>query len=58
MGGMAQALASEGADPAVGARGVDGGTAAKAAAATPRAPKPARRAASKRALRKSSKPKT
>ena len=55
MGGMAQALANDGADRAAGARGADQGPPGKVA--TPRAPKPATRAASKRAPHKPSKPK-
>jgi hypothetical protein len=58
MGGMAQALANDGADRAAGARRARPGPPGKAAsAATPRAPKPATRATSKRAGRKPSKPK-
>jgi hypothetical protein len=59
MGGVAQALANDGADRAVRARGADQGPPGKAAAAvTPRTSKPATRAATKRAPRTPSKPKT
>ena len=58
MGGLAEALANEGTDPAAGARGADQGPLNKAAAAaTLRAPKPATRAASKRGPRKPARPK-
>jgi hypothetical protein len=52
MGGLAEALVNDGADPAAGARGADLGPPGKAAAATPRASKPTTRAAAKRAARK------
>jgi len=57
MGGMAEALANDGADHPAEARGVDQGALDKAGAATSRAPKPTTRAASKRATRKPAKPK-
>jgi hypothetical protein len=58
MGGLAEALANGGANPAAGAGGAEQGPLDKAApAATPRAPKPATRAASKRGPRKPAKPK-
>jgi len=58
MGGMAEALANDSADRPAGARGADQGPLDKAApAATPRSPKPATRAASKRGPRKPAKPK-
>jgi hypothetical protein len=57
-GGLARALANDGADRPAGAGEADQGPAGNAAAAaTTRAPKPATRAASKRAARKPSKPK-
>ena len=58
MGGMAEGLANEGADPAAGARAADQGALDKAATATSRAPKPTTRAASKRGSRKPARPKT
>jgi len=58
MGGLAEALANDSADRPAGARGAGQGLPGKAAAAgTPRAPKPATRAASKRGPRKPAKPK-
>jgi hypothetical protein len=59
MGGMASALANDGADRAVRARRTKRGSPGKAAAAvTPPAPKPATRPASRRAPRNPSTPKT
>jgi len=58
MGGLAEALANDGADRPAGARGAEQGLPGKAAAAaTSRAPKPTTRAAAKRAARKPAKPK-
>ena len=57
MGGLAEALAKDGADPAAGAGGADQGALDTAAAATPRAPKPTIQAAAKRGPRKPAKPK-
>jgi hypothetical protein len=57
MGGLAEALANGGADSAADAGGADQGALDTAAAAAPRSPKPATRAASKRGPRKPAKPK-
>jgi len=58
MGGLAEALVNDSADRPAGARGAEQGLPGKAAAAaTPRAPKPTTRAASKRGPRKPAKPK-
>jgi len=57
MGGLAEALANDGADRPAGVRGADhSGPGNAAAAATPRAPKPATRAAPRRAAGKPAKP--
>jgi hypothetical protein len=57
MGGLAETLANDGADRPAGARGAAQGPLDTAAAATPRAPKPTTRGASKRAPRRPAKPK-
>ena len=58
MGGLAEALANDGADRPAGARGAEQGLPGKAAAAaTPRASKPATRSSPKRGPRKPTKPK-
>ena len=56
MGGLAEALANDSANRPAVARGVVQGPSGEAPAATPRAPKPATRAAAKRAPRKPSAP--
>jgi hypothetical protein len=57
MGGLAEALATEGADHPAQAGGADQGAPGTTAAATPRVPKPSARASSRRAPRKPAKPK-
>jgi hypothetical protein len=57
MGGLADALATEGNDRAADAGGADQGSPSGTAATSPRPPKPATRASSKRVARKPAKPK-
>jgi hypothetical protein len=57
MGGLAEALATEGTDHPAEAGGAEEGAPGTAAAATARVPKQAARASSRRAARKPAKPK-